>query len=199
VSAAADALGLARLVIAVVFPGVLAHAIRAAGGGWWPLGLFAIAAASDFFDGILARRARHPTRHGAALDSAADVLFVLSATGAAALLGRVPWAVPTAIAVAASAYALASRRRGGDGSWRPARSRLGHAGGVANYALVGLIAGSAALPGARWGPVLRAASLVVVAVNLSAVLERLWPRAPARRARGPRGEGTGARSGRSSP
>lgn len=169
-TAAADALGVARLGLAAVFPAALIGAVAEPGGSWTPLILFAAAAASDFVDGRLARRAAIPSRHGAVLDVAADVTFVLAAGGSAAALGLVPWAAPAAIALAAGAYAFAALGRGG---LAPARSGIGHAAGVLNYALVGLVAGAAALPGPLWPPLLYAASLVVIAVNLTAVLQRL--------------------------
>src|SRR5512145_2187196 len=94
-SVAADVLGVVRLLLALAFPAVLARALGGAAPAL-PLALFTLAAASDFFDGILARRAGRPTRHGAVLDTVADVAFVLAATGAAAALGLVPTAVPAA-------------------------------------------------------------------------------------------------------
>jgi len=54
-----------------------------------------------------------------------------------------------------------------------ARSALGHAAGVLNYALVGLLAGVAVLPGRAWAPLLGAGGWIVVGVNLAAVLSRL--------------------------
>jgi hypothetical protein len=53
-----------------------------------------------------------------------------------------------------------------------ARSRVGHAAGVLNYALLGLVTIALAVP-VRSEGVLRPASLVTVAVNLAAVLGRL--------------------------
>jgi phosphatidylglycerophosphate synthase len=189
----ADALGVVRLVVAAALPGTLLRPTR-----WWlPILLFALAAASDWLDGPLARRGPGPTRHGAVLDNTADIAFVLAGTVTGALLGLVSPAVPLAIAVAFAAYVVASlaqsTRRG---AWRLARSRLGHAAGVLNYALTGLIVARTALPGRAWGSLLALASLVVVAANLAAVLERTVP-ALLTRARAPRGGGSRARSARS--
>ena len=183
-SLAADALGLLRLGAAVATPREIAAAAASSSGDWGPLYLFAIAATSDFLDGRLARATSRPTAHGALLDTGADVSFVLAATGSGAAIGLVPWAVPLAIVVAVAAYALASLRRSTQvGSWRLARSWVGHTGGVANYALAGLVAGAVALPHPAWGAVLRVASLGVVALNVAAVVARI---APARElARGP--------------
>ena len=165
--AAADALGVVRLGAAAMFPGALARALGGE-GRWLPAVLFAVAAVSDFFDGVLARRGPGPTRHGAVLDNLADVAFVLAGTVAGATRGLVPWAVPVAIAVAFAAYAAVSVR-----GRQAARSAPGHAAGVLNYALVGLLAGAAVLPGRAWAPLLGAGGWIVVGVNLAAVLSRL--------------------------
>lgn len=176
-SAAADALGAVRLAAAIALPAVIARATES-GGSVVPLALFAVAAASDFLDGPLARRTGGASRHGAILDNVADVAFVLAATAMGARLGLVPWAAPGAIGLAFGAYLLASAagsaRRGAFGL---ARSHVGHAAGVCNYVLAGLVAGALALPGAAWLSLLRAASVVVVAVNLAAVLGRVLSRA----------------------
>jgi phosphatidylglycerophosphate synthase len=188
VPSAADALGVLRLLVAAVFPAALA---RARMGGWVPGLLFAVAAGSDFLDGIAARHGSGPTAHGAVLDNLADIAFVVAGTGAAASLGIVPVGVPVAIGCAFAAYAFASIA-----GRRTARSRVGHAAGVLNYALVGLIAGAAGLPGRAWRPILSLASTVVVAVNLAALLGRVVPGfTPARE---PRAGGTRARSPHSS-
>jgi phosphatidylglycerophosphate synthase len=169
----ADALGVARLLAAAAFPGALVAALAGDGRRLVPLGLFVVAAATDFFDGIVARRTGGPTAHGAVLDNVADIAFVLAGTATAAAFGLVPAAVPAAIVVSVAAYALASLRRSRRGpSVALARSRVGHAAGVLNYALLGLVAIALAVP-ARWEGVLRVASLVTVAVNLAAVLGRL--------------------------
>jgi phosphatidylglycerophosphate synthase len=177
VAAAADALGIARLAAAAVMPAALAGAVDGSASRWLPAGLFAFAAASDFLDGRIARAVGRPTRYGAVLDNVADIAFVLAATGAGAAAHLVPWAVPAAIALAFAGYAAASARgRARGGAWDLARSRVGHAGGVLNYALAGLVAGAVALPGAAWASVLGVASALVIAVNLAAVLGRLLPR-----------------------
>jgi hypothetical protein len=109
---------------------------------------------------------------------------VLAATVTGTVLGLVPAAAPLAIVIAFGTYVAASLRGG-----RLARSRLGHAAGVLNYVLAGLIAGSMALPGSAWPPLLYLSSLSVVAVNLGAVLVRALPP----RARAQPGAGRGGR------
>ena len=178
-SVGADALGVVRLAAAAAFPGTLARALADGGPSMLPIVLFVVAAGSDFFDGILARRAGRPTRYGAILDTVADVAFVLAGTGAGAALGLVPTAVPAAIALSVGAYAVASAATTSrDGELRLARSRTGHLGGVCNYALVGFLAGDVLLPGPAWRWILAAGSIVVVGVNLAAVLGRLVPATP---------------------
>jgi phosphatidylglycerophosphate synthase len=159
----ADALGGVRLVAAALLPWALARAPV-----WWAApALFVIAASTDYLDGIVARRGRGPTAHGAVLDNVADVAFVVAGTATGAWLGIVPAAVPGAIVLAVIAYAVASARRG-----EPARSAVGHAAGVLNYAITGVVAGAVALPGRGWHPILAVASAVVVAVNVAAVVLR---------------------------
>lgn len=184
-SLAADALGVARLLAAAAFPWVLGRALAGEGSPWLPLGLVVAASATDFFDGILARRAGTPSRHGALLDNLADIAFVLAAAASGAAHGLVVPHAPAAIALAFGAYLFASAR-GTPGSWRPARSTLGHAAGVLNYGLAALVAGAASPLGPVVTGALRPASLLVAGVNLAAVLDRAVrrgrPPAPASRA-----------------
>jgi phosphatidylglycerophosphate synthase len=154
----------------MVLPAVLRR------GGVWPLVVFGIAAASDFVDGRIARRAARPTRHGAVLDNVADVAFVLAGTTTTAVAGLTAWAVPVAIALSVGSYAAASfRLTAGDPTPRLARSNLGHAAGVCNYACVGLAAGALAIPGPRWHGILAVSDATTVTVNLAAVAAR-WMR-----------------------
>jgi CDP-diacylglycerol--glycerol-3-phosphate 3-phosphatidyltransferase len=186
----ADGLGLLRLVLAGGLPAALAGAPARP---WLPALVFLVAAATDYVDGPLARRGGGPTRHGAVLDNLADIAFVLAGTVTAAALGLVPAAVPLSIGLSFGLYALASLtgRRG------PARSAVGHRAGVANYALTGLVTAAVVLHGPPWATILEVASLIVVALNLAAVLERVSAARQAR-ARVPPVAGTLARSGRSS-
>ena len=167
----ADALTLLRLGVALVFPWCLAR------GGFGPLALFGVAALTDYTDGPLARRAGRDAKHGAILDVAADVTFVLLGLGSAAALGLVTWAAPAAVVVSVTAYVTASVRLAprSEGP-RLARSRLGHAAGVGNYVLVGFACGAVALPGSLWPPLLGLAGALVTALNLAAVAARFLPR-----------------------
>ena len=168
----ADALSLGRLLAALVLPALLFR------GGTLPLMIVGLAAVSDFVDGRIARLGR-PTRHGAVLDNVADVAFVLAGTLTTAALGLTAWAVPAAIMLSVSSYAIASLRlSAGRSTPRLARSGLGHAAGVCNYACVGLAAAALAVPGPLWGSILAASDTTTVAVNVAAVATR-WMQRPA--------------------
>jgi phosphatidylglycerophosphate synthase len=189
VSLTADALSGSRVVAALAFPPALMA------GGWWPLGLVAIAMATDLTDGRVARRTGRVTGHGAALDSGADIAFVLGGTATGAWVGRLPWVIPASIAASAGAYAIASLRRSAErGVPELAWSRLGHAAGVLNYAVVALLAATVAPAPLVPDGVLTLAGGAAIALNLAAALAR----PVLRRARGLRAAGRAARSGCSS-
>jgi len=174
-----------RALLAIVFARTLAE------GGWSPVAVFALAAASDYVDGPIARRAGGATRYGVLLDSGADVAFVTIASSAGAVLGRLSWFVPVSILASAVPYLVATWRWG-RAHEAPARaySAVGHAAGVSNYVLAGLLAGSTAVPDGPWPVLLGLGSAVVVGLNLTAVAARLASRARARRPSGSTGRGT---------
>jgi phosphatidylglycerophosphate synthase len=166
----ADLLSALRLLLAFVFPALLAYRSPLA------LTVWAIAALSDFADGRIARR-RGSSPRGAVLDVVADVAFVLGGLTGAAALGIVPVATPVAVGGAVAAYALASARLTAGGSaLRLARSRVGHWAGIANWACVGLVAGSVASPGGAWTTIVPLASWATAALNVAAVVTRVRPR-----------------------
>lgn len=81
---------------------------------WWALGLFAVLAASDNVDGMLARR-QGTTRSGAFLDPLADkvlVIGVLGALWARGVVGVVPVALVVVREVAISGFRSHAARRG---------------------------------------------------------------------------------------
>ena len=157
-----------RLVLAPVFAWTLAD------GAWTPLVVWMVAVASDYADGPLARRAGGASGYGVLLDSSADIVFVLVALSAGVAGGRIAWVVPVAIACAAAPYLAATVRRS-RAAGGPARaySAIGHWAGICNYALVGLVAGGAAMPGPAWPAISTVGAAVVVALNLGAVAMRL--------------------------
>jgi len=192
VSRAADALTLARLAAGVALPVALARSVDRSGAAWTPVGLWTVGAATDLLDGPLARRLGGGTRHGAFLDSAADVVFVLGAAVAGVAVGMLSAWVPAAIAVAVGAYAVASL---GTRSGPAARAYtpVGHAAGVCNYLLAGLLAAAVARP--AWRPLLDGAQIAVVAVNVAAAL--VQAAAVVKRARARRGAERPGRSAHS--
>jgi len=148
---------------------------RDAAAGWMAVAVFASVAASDFFDGRLARRVGNPGLGGRVLDHGADILFVLSALLSYVARGLAPWWVPASIAAAFATYALGSWSDG-DHPLRP--SRIGHTGGVLNYGLIGVLvcndtAGLWLLP----RELLTGLFLLVPLYSGAAIVERLWPRA----------------------
>jgi phosphatidylglycerophosphate synthase len=150
------------------------------------LGPIALAAAlSDFVDGRVARLMRSADQFGRWLDSVADVAFVLTALACESQAGAIRAYIPVLIAVSFAQYAIDSIVI--SGSSTPVRSRLGHWGGVVNFALVLLLAFAS---GAQWpGIVVREASPLIAIFYIAAIFERMlgyitiYRQAPSHRAR----------------
>ena len=146
---AANLVTLLRPVLALPFACAVLAAAAGASGLYAAL-LFAVVAASDSIDGRLARHLAITSAAGRVLDHGSDIFFLLIALGAYVWIGAAPWWVPAAIAAAFAAYAL-------DARWRPdvqprwLAHRVGHAGGVANYVLVGVLVGNVSV-GLGWIP-----------------------------------------------
>jgi phosphatidylglycerophosphate synthase len=163
----ADVLTVVRLVLALALPFALVQ------GGPMSAVFWVIAAATDFFDGPLARRAGESARHGQLLDNGADIAFVLSGLATAAALGLVPWLVPAAILLAVVDYARASFEASrGMTAASQARSRVGHAAGVMNYACLGMVTARLAIPGSVPPLAMLVIELATVAANVGAVVTR---------------------------
>src|SRR5260370_10139499 len=94
-----------------------------------------IAAGSDFIDGRIARRLGVASGRGRWLDGIADVTFVLAALFCEAVADAIPFYIPILIALSFSQYAIDSVMIGQPATG-PIKSRLGHWGGIINYALV---------------------------------------------------------------
>jgi phosphatidylglycerophosphate synthase len=175
---AANAVTALRLALTPVFLWSVARAADGHSGVCAGL-LFAIVALSDFIDGRIARRFASESRGGRVLDHGADIIFILAALGLYVALGLVPWWVPAAIAAAFTTYVIDSLRRSGA---RPSLigSRIGHLGGVCNYALIGVLVGNETL-GLAWlpGSVMHALFALVPIYSGAAILSRLMPRASA--------------------
>lgn len=134
------------------------------------LGSIALSAAiSDFVDGRVARQMRCADGFGRWLDSLADVVFVLTALTCEARAGAIPVYIPALIAISFAQYAIDSVVI--SDSSTPVKSRLGHWGGVINFALVLLLA-FASPP--RWpGILVREASPLIAIFYLAAMVERV--------------------------
>ena len=154
------------------------------------LAIALVAAASDFIDGRIARRLRVASESGRWLDALADVTFVLCALTAESYAGAIPIYIPILIAISFSQYALDSilipkrtpapiknapapigiAAEPTKGAAGPIKSRLGHWGGIINYALV--IALATAPPPATIGVIIHFASPLIAVFYMAAITER---------------------------
>lgn len=134
---AANVVTASRVLLAPVFVALVLDGRPACG---WIAGLvFAWIAASDVLDGPLARRFGSESPGGRFLDHFADIGFLLTALAAFVWRGELPWWVPASIAAAFTFYVLDSWLRSAPQRPNLIGSRIGHAGGVANYVLVGVL------------------------------------------------------------
>ena len=174
---AANALTGLRLALTVPF--IAACAIvpgAAAPARLLPLLLFCVVAASDIADGRIARYWGTASARGHVFDNIADMTFVGCAFLFFATRGSISWFVPVAMAGAVGAYAVDSARHAwGTGRVHLARSPIGHVAGIANYALVGILATDIAVAGAIGDSFLRAACITTAAINTLSVVSRLRP------------------------
>jgi phosphatidylglycerophosphate synthase len=127
--------------------------------------------ATDYLDGNLARRFDVASGFGRWLDSVADVTFVLAALLSEAALRTIPFYIPILIAISFTQYAVDSAliARAGGG---PIRSRLGHLGGMINYALVIVFAFSK--PHRAAGRFVRKICPLIALFYIAAIAERAW-------------------------
>ncbi len=124
----ANALSLVRL--ALVVP--LVEAIGA-GRALAATAVLALAIATDFADGAVARRYGETSPLGGLLDHATDATFVTAGLAALAAAGVVPWPLPPLVALAFVQYVLDSRTLAG----RPLRaSSLGRWNGILYFVMV---------------------------------------------------------------
>jgi phosphatidylglycerophosphate synthase len=125
-------------------------------------------AASDFFDGRVARWTESVDTFGRWLDSFADVAFVLTVLVCEAYAGAIAAYLPVLIAASFSQYALDSTMI--SQSSAPVRSRLGHWGGVINFALA--IALSVKLVSSLLARLIKELSPFLALFYLAAMFER---------------------------
>jgi phosphatidylglycerophosphate synthase len=110
------------------------------------------------------------------LDHAADIAFILTAFGIYVRLGLAPWWVPASIAAAFAVYVIDSLWRSGGGRTLVG-SRLGHLGGICNYAVIGVLVGNDTL-GLGWLPrwLVQGVFLLVPLYSAASILSRLGRR-----------------------
>ena len=101
------------------------------------------------------------------LDSIADIVFVLTALVCEAWVGTIPLYIPVLIALSFSQYAIDSMLLSG----APIKSRLGHFGGIINFALVIVL--SLAPPPESPGALARALCPVLGIFYVAAIGERI--------------------------
>jgi phosphatidylglycerophosphate synthase len=155
-----------RFALAAVWIGLATRGYQ----GRLAFSIVALAAAgSDFIDGRIARRLSVASGRGRWLDGIADVTFVLAALVCEAAAGAIPYYIPILIAVSFSQYAIDSAVVGARASG-PVKSRLGHWGGIINYALAITLA--IAPPPALPGVVVR--DLAPLIGLFAAICERAW-------------------------
>ena len=134
--------------------------------------LFAIAVATDFADGWVARRYGEVSALGGLVDHAVDATFVTCGTAALASTGVLPGALPVLIAIAFLEYAW-DARRGRARRLRP--SALGRWNGIAYYAVIGVPVVRDALGLAMPGPdLVRGLGWLLVVTTLASIGMRLW-------------------------
>jgi len=173
---AGNALTALRIAVAPMY--VACVLAQTAPLGWLAGVLFALAAASDVYDGRLARRYGSASTFGRFLDHFADIGFLLAAYAAFAARGEAPWWVPASIAAAFAVYVVDSWLRSAPAQPNLIGSRIGHAGGVANYVLLGVLTFNAAAELRLLPPsVVLAMCALVPTYSAAAILSRFLPAA----------------------
>ncbi len=114
-STPANLITLGRIAASPVLFWLILRATDAGGASWAAVWVALVFAASDAWDGYLARRTGTVTRAGAFLDPLADKIVVLGSMACLAAIGRVGW-VPVALIagreVWMSAFRVRCSRRG---------------------------------------------------------------------------------------
>ena len=114
-STPANLITLGRIAASPVFFWLILRAGDDGGASWPAVGVALLFAASDAWDGSLARRTGTVTQAGAFLDPLADKIVVLGSMACLAAIGRVSW-VPVALIAARevwmSGFRVHSARRG---------------------------------------------------------------------------------------
>ena len=132
--------------------------------------LLAVALATDYADGIVARRRGTASAAGQLFDHATDCLFVTAGLTGAALAGSVPLALPLLVAVAFGQYVfdsyLVHRQK------RLRMSTIGRWNGIGYFVPLVVVAAARlqAVPGGLTAALMQAARLTAYALIVSTVL-----------------------------
>lgn len=136
---AANLLTALRVVLTPVFVYLACMSDGAFGRGLLAVACFATIAATDVYDGRMARRWGSVSGAGRTFDHLADIGFILTALWAYVVLGIAPWWVPAAIVGSFAFYVVDSWSRAPGGTPNLIGSRIGHLAGISNYVLVGIL------------------------------------------------------------
>jgi len=144
---------------------------------WLVAVLLTVAIASDYFDGVVARRHGTASAEGQLFDHGTDCLFVTTCLTGAALAGLVPLMLPVLIAMAFSQYVL-------DSYWLHRRKQLrmstiGRWNGIGYFVPLVVLAAARleVVPGLS--PLLTVAARVVAYVLIASTLVSIVDRATA--------------------
>jgi phosphatidylglycerophosphate synthase len=99
---------LTGLRLCVVVPSALAFAGWAFSGPLWPAAFVAVAIATDYYDGVVARARGTASPAGQLFDHSTDFLFVTGGLLGASTVGAVPLLLPILIVTAFAQYVLDS-------------------------------------------------------------------------------------------
>jgi len=136
---AANLLTAARVFLTPVFVLLTTTAQHDIGRGILAVLVFAFIAASDVVDGRLARRFGTASRAGLIFDHLSDIGFILIALSTYVTLGILPWWVPAAVVITFGTYAVNAWLLPTGKPPNAVARRIGHAGGVCNYVLIGIL------------------------------------------------------------
>jgi len=170
---AADLLTGLRIVMIPILVGAAWMAAESRVAGLVAAFAFSVAAASDVWDGRVARRHGRASDAGRWFDHFADIGFLLVVLAAYVALGLAPWWVPASVGAAFGVYAV-DTRFGAPRPFSRVGSRIGHVGGVCNYVLVGVLVFNESV-GLRLLPtwLMQALFLCVPLYSLAAIAVRL--------------------------
>jgi len=133
--------------------------------------IFSLAVATDFADGIVARRFGEASALGRLIDHSTDAIFVSIGTAALACAGELPILLPTLIALSFVHYALDARNPQADG---PRPSSLGRWNGIAYFVVLAVPIVRDAL-GLSWpgSSVVNWLGWLLIASTLVSIVDRL--------------------------